>query len=211
MLESDIGQIDLTDKGFCIFGLPDGGKSTLANFILKSYGPRGFVYDTLDEFPDNPFDRYAPQGRYDILELDRVVRSLITSRKYNLVIIDEANRFCPSKPTPLPQAVADLNDWRCHYGIAVGYIARRPVQLNQDLTELSHYLFIFGLKGKNDISYLNDLAAGLGDQVCQLSPYQFVVVDPQRNFTVYNPVPVECATDKKRGLKGLGVVMPDHK
>ncbi|MBA7581104.1 hypothetical protein ES708_23004 [subsurface metagenome] len=118
-------------------------------------------------------------------------------KRYSLIVIDEANRFCPPKPAPLPQTVADLNDWRAHYGITAGYISRRPVQLNQDLTELSHYLFIFSLQGKNDIGYLNDLSAGLGDAVSQLSPYYYMVVDPLRHYQVYSPVPAEHATAKK--------------
>lgn len=189
--------LDLENKGFVIFGLPDGGKSTLANYILQQFGARAFVYDTLDEYPGEPFDSYSPKDRQDVFEFESIIRAVMNSRQYSLILIDEANRFCPSKPSPLPQVVADLNDWRAHFGIAVGYIARRPVQLNQDLTELSHYLFIFCLKGKNDIGYLNDLSDGLGDQVRQLQPYHFVVLDQLRNYQVYAPVPAEFKTAKK--------------
>lgn len=188
-------ELDLENKGFCIFGLPDSGKSTLAHYILAPFGTQALVYDTLHEYPSVVFDTYCPKDRNSPVELDMVIR--IAMRRYKLIIIDECNRFCPSKPAPLPQAVADLNDWRAHYGATVGYIARRPVQLNQDLTELAHYLFIFALKGKNDINYLNDLASGLGDTVSELEPYHFVVVDPARAYLIYPPVPREFKTDKK--------------
>lgn len=191
--------LDLSSKAFCIFGLPDGGKSTLAHYIINQYGDRAFVYDTLNEYPDAPFDSYTPSDRYDSAELEAVIRAIIAKNQYFMVLIDEANRFCPSKPTPLPQAVADLNDWRAHYGLSVGYIARRPVQLNQDLTELAHYLFIFRLRGKNDIQYLNDLANGLGDAVSELPPYHFIMVDSARNYQLFNPVPGDFATNK--GIK----------
>jgi len=190
---------ELEDKAFCLFGLPDGGKSTLTCYILNQFGAAAFVYDTLNEYPPEPFDSYAPKDQYSVDELEGIIRAAMRSRRYKLIVIDEANRFCPSKPAPLPQAVADLNDWRAHYGIAAGYIARRPVQLNQDLTELSNYIISFGLKGKNDIQYLNDLSAGLGDVVSQLEPYHFVVVDPLRNYQVFNPIPVKFKTDKKMG------------
>ena len=189
--------LDLANKGFCIFGFPDGGKSTLANFLLSKYGSRAFVYDTLGEYPDHPFDSYAPKDRYDSAELEGIIRAVMASRKYSMFLIDEANRFCPSKPTPLPQAVADLNDWRAHYELAVGYIARRPVQLNQDLTELSHYLFIFRLEGKNDIQYLNDLADGLGDAVSQLPLYSFILRIAGSGYQTFAPVPGTFKTDKK--------------
>jgi len=191
--------LDLSSKAFCIFGLPDGGKSTLAGYILSQYGAQAFVYDTLGEYPEQPFDSYTPRGRYDAGELEAVIRPVMTGGKYSLIVIDEANRFCPSKPAPLPQTIADLNDWRAHYSLAAGFIARRPVQLNQDLTELAHYLFIFALKGRNDIAYLNDLAEGLGDAVSRLEKYHFVAVDPQRNYEVYPPVPEHFKTAKKLG------------
>lgn len=188
-------EIDLANKAFCVFGLPDGGKSTLVNYLLYQYGSVAFVYDTLHEYPDTPFDSYTPKGRYNIAEFEPVIS--VAMKKYKMIVIDECNRFCPPKPTPLPQAIADLNDWRAHYGISVGYVCRRPVQLNQDLTELANYLFIFNLKGKNDCQYLNDLADGLGDAVKELEMYHFMIVDPQRNYQVCPPVPKIFATNKK--------------
>lgn len=187
--------LDLQGKGFCIFGGNDSGKSTLASWILEQYGASAFIYDTLAEYKDSPYDRYCPSDRYDPLELEAVTRAILACRRYSLFIIDEANRFCPSKPAPLPQAIADLNDWRAHYGISVGYICRRPVQLNQDLTELSQYLFVFGLDGKNDIAYLNDLSIGLGDAVAELSPYHFIVRQG-REHEIYPPVPEDYKTAK---------------
>jgi len=186
--------LDLQNKSFCIFGLPDSGKSTLAHYILNQYGNAAFVYDTLHEYPGQPFDSYTPHDRYDSAELEAVIEAVKT--RYSLVLIDEANRFCPSKPAPLPQSIADLNDWRAHYGLTVGFIARRPVQLNQDLTELAHYLLVFNLRGRNDISYLNDLAAGLGDAVSQIPQYHFIAVDPARNYQLYSPVPATFKTAK---------------
>jgi len=190
---------DLENKAFAIFGLPDSGKSTLANYILNQYGSAAFVYDTLREYPEEPLDSYRPKDQYGVPELESIVRVAMTCRRYKLIVIDEANRFCPSKPTPLPQVIADLNDWRAHYGLAVGYIARRPVQLNQDLTELCHYIILFRLRGKNDIQYLNDISDRLGDTVSQLEPYHFAVVDSLRNYQVYSPIPVDFATNKKIG------------
>jgi len=192
---------DLENKAFCLFGLPDSGKSTLANYILNRYGASAFVYDTLHEYPAEPFDSYRPNDQYGVPELESIIRAAMNCGRYSLIVIDETNRFCPSKPVPLPQAVADLNDWRAHYGIAAGYIARRPVQLNQDLTELSHYVILFKLDGKNDVQYLNDLYIGLGEAVFQLPKYHFIVYTKGEGYQAYPPIPAKFATDKKfRGL-----------
>tara|TARA_Y100000310_G_C20554084_1_gene749633 strand:+ start:593 stop:1171 length:579 start_codon:yes stop_codon:yes gene_type:complete len=190
--------LDLSNKSFCIFGLPDSGKSTLAHFIIKAYGVKAFIFDTLNEFNSDPYDSYTPATRGDIPELEKTIRAAMASRRYSMILIDEANRYCPSKPSPLPQAVADLNDFRAHYKLAVGFIARRPVQLNQDLTELAHFLFIFNLPGKNDSDYLNSLAAGLGDAAARLPKYHYLLFD-RYSYQVYAPVPKENATQKTRG------------
>ena len=195
--------LDLLNKSFCVFGLPDSGKSTLVAFILSQFGAQAFVYDTLNEYPGEPFDSYSPQDRTNTAELEKVIRAAMTCGKYSLIVIDEANRYCPSKPAPLPDAVNDLNDWRAHYGLAAGYIARRPVQLNQDLTELSHFVICFGLDGNNDIRYLNDLKAGFGDTVQSLAKYHFAVYSKEdREVTVYEPVPAEFKTDKRIAAGG---------
>jgi len=193
--------IDLENKSFCIFGLNDSGKSTLANYILQQFGEAAFVYDIMNEYRDGPYDRYVPSDRKSGLEFETVLRAVMTSRRYRLILIDEANRFCPSKPHPLPQAIADLNDWRAHWGLATGYIARLPVQLNQDLTQLAHYLFIFRIPGIQSTDYLNDISAGLGDTSLALDKYHFVVADAERRYTVFKPIPRQFATNKGIGTK----------
>ena len=184
--------IKLGKKCFCIFGYRGSGKSVLAHYIASQLGSSALIYDTLNECPATArYHSYTPKNRYSDNELEMMTRLVLHYHKYKLFIIDEANRFCLPKPSPLPQAIADLNDWCRHkpYELSVGYIARRPVQLNQDLTELADYLFIFKLGGKSDIAYLNDLVTGLGDAVFDLKPYHFIVLSPDRTFKAYSPVP----------------------
>ena len=144
--------IDLHRKTFVLFGLRGVGKSTLANHIAKSFKHKCLVYDTLDEVPINAvYDSYIPKIRNSAAELEMMIKNVKMSSQYELFLVDECNRYCPSKPSPLPPEVADINDQCRHYNLSLGYIARRPCQLNQDLTELSDYMFIFHLKGKADI------------------------------------------------------------
>jgi DNA helicase HerA-like ATPase len=117
--------------------------------------------------------------------------------------LDEANRFCPAKPAPLPPQIADFNDQCRHYGIAGGYVARRPSQLNQDLTELADYLFIFRLTGKNDLKYLSDLVSGLDDAVRSLRDHEFVKVNPDKSYVICEPVkPPKIWLDRASKLLG---------
>lgn len=183
--------IDLKAKRFCIFGLQGSGKSVLVKTILKSERA-SIVYDVLREH--RGFNRYLVDHRQRsdaaIIELNRFVNNIVSdSNQIRLFILEEANRYCPSKPTPLPDSILDLNDFQRHQGIAFGIVCRRPTQLHTDLVELAHYLFIYRLVGKNDYAYLEAIAEGLGDAARELADYHFVVVTPQRKFYEHEPVP----------------------
>lgn len=200
----NFADVDLTGKAFCVFGLRGSGKSYCVHYIAKKYGRLAMVYDYLDEYPaDANYHTYSPKDRKSLPELEGISRSIMTGRKYKLFIIDEANRFCPSKPAPLPSAIADINDLHRHFNLAVGYVARRPVQLNQDLTELAEYLFIFHLKGKSDIHYLNDITDGLGDAVLSLQEHYFVVVDKLLNYRICKPLPYDASYEQSTHHKKI--------
>lgn len=186
----------LRDKGFAIFGQRGTGKSILVKEIL-SHERQHIVYDVMREH--RGFNRYIPTWRQvikhnakdpAIIELNTFVnRVVLRSKQIRLFILEEANRFCPPKPTRLPSSILDVNDFCRHERLSWGIVARRPVQVHTDLVELAHYLFIFRLVGKNDIEYLETIAEGLGEAVKKLPEYHFVIAAPDRSFEVHSPVP----------------------
>jgi len=181
--------IDLTNKRFVILGLQGSGKTILAKHLL-SKTKKHLVYDVVKEYKG--FNRYIPTDRNSKEELESFIQVLVFKRvKPSLLIIDEANRYLEPKPTALPLGISELNDLSRHIGISWGVICRRPVQLHSDMMELAHYLFIFNLRGKNDISYLDTILPGLGDTVANLKPYEFAVVSDNREITVHEPLHIE--------------------
>lgn len=181
---------DLTDKRFVILGLQGTGKTYMAKYLLEQH-PASIVYDVLHEYLgyNRYIVKYRQYGNEAINELNMLVsKVVIGSKKIKLFILDEANRFCPAKPHPLPDSILELNDFQRHYGISFGAICRRPTQLHTDLVELAHYLFIFQLKGKNDLLYLDGIAGGLGDKVLALPEYHFVIVHPNHEYEIHWPV-----------------------
>ena len=186
--------VELTRKTWCVFGYKESGKSILAKTIAARYGSKALYYDVLHEVPETAaFHAYQPKNRHNVQELESIIKLVKNGKQYRMFIIDEANRYCPPKPRVLPDGVADMNDWCRHpqYNLSVGYIARRPVQINTDLVEIADYLFIFQLGGKNDLQYLNDLRSGLGDAVLNLPPHHFALVYPNRTWKIFNPVKVD--------------------
>lgn len=182
--------IEVRDKRFVVLGLQGTGKSYLVKYFLANF-KNSIVYDVMQEHEG--FSRYLVTYRQHndegIEELNRFVNQVvIESKKIRLFILEEANRYCPSKPVPLPDSILELNDFQRHYKIAFGLTARRPTQLHSDLVELAHYLFIFRLVGKNDYAYLEAIAEGLGDAVRALPDYHFIVVYPDRKYEIHKPI-----------------------
>ena len=182
--------IALTNKRACIFGLPGSGKSILLEHILKSTR-KHIIYDPLNEHEG--FTRYVPPDRHSSAELNTFIEKGIIARRndYDLLAIDEMNIYVRPKPTPLPRAVADLNDMSRHFGLAWIGVARRPSQFHTDIVELAHYVFFFKLPGKNDYSYMESLSKGLGDTVRALPKYHFAMLEDGVNVTVHAPVNID--------------------
>jgi len=177
--------IDLTGKGFAIFGVRGSGKSWLVKHILDST-PDHLIYDPLDEHQG--YRRYIPDDRQSSEELNKLINDLVIPRKPRLFIVDEANKYVKQKPTPLPSGAADLNDFGRHWGTAVGWVTRRMTQFNTDITELANHLFFFKLSGKNDYAYMENLHVGLGDAVRNLGPHEFMSLTNGSEMELHAPV-----------------------
>ena len=191
--------LNLTAKRWAIVGPQGCGKTVLAHFLARRFAS-AFVIDPLDEYGDLPegtHSHYTPRNLHysddSNAEINRVVGKYITNgpyvRKVDLWLVDEANRYFPHAK-PLPSRVGWLNDTIRHTGMSWGIVARRLVQLNVDLIELAHVLFLFRMTGKNDLAYADELSQGLGDIIKTLPPYHFVSRDPQGNIQVHSPTPL---------------------
>jgi hypothetical protein len=177
--------LDLTNKGWCVFGLRGSGKSWLVKHILDTT-PNHRVYDPLNEH--NGYKRYPPDDRASKDELNEYIQHVIIPTKPKLFVIDEANKYVTPKPTPLVPGVADLNDFARHWGISTGYVCRRMTQFHTDIIELSNIVFIFRLPGKNDFAYMESLFDGLGTTVRNLPPHHFVTLEDGTKVTVHAPI-----------------------
>jgi hypothetical protein len=185
---------DISNKRCVIFGLQGSGKTELAKKLTETQRAH-IVYDVHHEYIG--FNRYLVEHRRvnikdkndpGIRELNNVINNIVLkSGQVRLFVLDEANRYCPNH-YPLPSSILVLNDDNRHDRIGFISIARRPAQLNTDLTELAHYIFIFNLAGRNDYNYLEDTAVGLGDAARKLKEHAFIVVFPDRHFEVRPPL-----------------------
>tara|TARA_Y100000310_G_C20341620_1_gene650075 strand:+ start:51 stop:635 length:585 start_codon:yes stop_codon:yes gene_type:complete len=189
--------IDLTARGWAVFGARGSGKSVLVAHILGTARTH-LIYDPLGEHKN--YRRYVPDDRHSVSELDAAISVLVTPRRFggqaasspDMFVIDEANKYVAPKPSPLPKGIADLVDYGRHYPCSVGFVARRMAQFHTDIVELADAVFIFRLAGRNDYRYLEELHQGLGDVVRGLPKYHFASL-AQGKVTVHAPVPRSTA------------------
>lgn len=191
-----MAQIDLKVKRVVVFGLQGSGKSAFTRWLIKKSSQPTMIYDWHDEY--SKIDRsgvfsYVPQFKDDIekriVELNEVMQNFVLkTKKIKLIVIDEANQYCPPKPIPLPFSMRDVNDNHRHYGQSLIFISRRPTQLHSDLVELAHYRVFFNLTGKNDLAYCDALKSGFGEIVQNLKRFEFAILDNFGNVSISPPV-----------------------
>lgn len=176
--------IDLSNKGWTLFGPRGSGKSWLVDHILDST-PDHLIYDPLGEHKG--YRRYVPDDRESIEELSDLVKSVVIPTTPALFVVDEANKYIRPRVN-LPEGINDLMDFGRHWGMSVGFVARRPVQFNTDIVELSDVIFFYSLTGKNDYQYMESLHVGLGDAVRNLGEFQFMSLSAGRDLELHNPI-----------------------
>lgn len=184
---------NLVGKQVGVFGLKNSGKTNFVKWLLKNFYPRSFVFDPMDEYKDEwGFNQYVPQQKRSQAELEMFIDQVIKPNKQqiDMMVVDESNRY-HTKGGELDGPVAEIIDYgTSHWNLGAIFIARRPVQVHTDILELSEYLFIFRLTGKNDHKRLDNIAPGLSDAVRDLPQYGCVMVKPDRSFEVLQPVPL---------------------
>ena len=199
----DVNLKDLKGKAITVIGLKGSGKSVWVQYLLDSV-KKHLIVDPMLEYQG--FRRYIPKFRSfsdaATMELDMVADELVVPQKGNkakvdLFAVDEANRYCPARH-PLSPVIMDINDFQRHWDLTTVWVARRPTQLNTDLVELSNWIIVFNLAGKNDHQYLNDLSDGLGDAVLELPKYHYMFVNESRQYEQMTPVPLVKSPKKPK-------------
>lgn len=179
------------------FGMRGEGKSTLVNSICRQFGPKAIYYDPQGEVPHGvAYHSYTPKDGYSVAEVERCLKIWLDDGQYRLIVVDELNRYCPSKPATLPLQFKRLNDDCRHKNVDFIGIARRPCQVNQDITELADELDIFFLRGRNDLKYLDNINDGLARRVVALPPHHFIKYTGREIITCA-PVIIDTAWNKR--------------
>jgi len=222
-------KVDLDNKLVSIFGLHETGKTHLAKEISGNYDTA--VFDVLGEYSEKDFDIWKVQNdSYPEVqkEFDRFLDYLRDSKAeeegdWEMLVCDESSTVHPNGKS-MPSTMNNFLNYYRHKveekGWDMGgiFMARRPARVNTNIVELSRYLFIFRVTGKNDIRYLNDVSRqtfkreyieenfnmnpsgsgeyveiGLGSMASKLGSegrpdHEFILVNPDRSFKVMNPI-----------------------
>jgi len=208
---SDSIEYDTTAALVVVAGQKGSGKTTMARQITAKVAPdRLALYDPQREFADARFaaaERHEPQLVMSRAEFDdwfaaRLPQPPRRTSPYDMVVIDEANIYLPSRRTPSNAVGAYLNMGR-HMRTALLLVTRRLPQLHVDAVELADILVIFKLTGSNDISRLNRISAGLGVEAARLPPFHYAVVR-DGEYTLHSPIQEDANVERKKRSRPSG-------
>lgn len=189
-------RIQLQGKHWVTFGSKGGGKSYFNSKMLERASGKSVIFDPMDEYPDaDNIIRVVPdntRGEGGVKELQKAIEFI----KYNsddiaYFIVDEISRF-HKKRGILDDTLGELVDLNRHMDIGIGFIARRPTQVHTDLREMADYLFLFTLRGTNDLKMLDNISSGLQQKMNTMNEahedHSFITVYPSRKYEIMDPV-----------------------
>lgn len=197
-------KVDFDNKLVTIIGLHETGKTHLAKEIADNYETA--VFDVLHEYDEKNFDVWRPPSdtypdiQEDFDEFLEYLRNKKESGKgdWEMLICDETSTVHPNKKS-MPTVMNNFLNYYRHSvdekGWDMGgiFIARRPARMNTNIVELSRYIIVFRVTGKNDVKYLNQISDGLGDEASKLGEgdrpdHEFILVNPDRTYKVLDPI-----------------------
>lgn len=183
-----------------ILGKRGEGKSNLVQYLLSQV-PNNLVIDVCREHNADFVNRYIPDyrnGEEARTEAGEVVKRTVTDqsrgRRPDLVVFEEASRYCPNKGGT-HDAIMEVIDLGRHLDTGTVAVARRPAKIDTSIMELADNVISFYIDGKNDVRALNAFSDGLGDMAKELDPYQFLRAEG-RQVTLHEPVEEMDTTGK---------------
>lgn len=189
-------QVNLLNKIFYVCGLHGTGKTNLLKYIALQH--HTVIFDTSHEWDVNRYHVYRPTASTypqitieaeQFLSFLKKQNYIVNGKKIDMIIFSEAESIFPNRKT-LPPVFSEFLREHRRLRVAIGLDGHRPTTINTTLMSLAQYIFIFRLTGKNDLDYLKQLNFQIGDMPVQLQPYHFIVLDPNRNMVISEPVPL---------------------
>lgn len=98
----------------------------------------------------------------------------------SLLVVEEASRFC--SPTKLPREVARIVRFGRHQQISQLWIARRPAEINRDVTANADVIVAFRQHEPRDVLYLKAIAGERAELLRHLSDYRVMAFGDERKI-----------------------------
>lgn len=187
--------MELLGSHIVVCGMKRQGKSNWLQYVLSEFDAyrNALVYDMNREH-DN-LARYVPthrNGEKARTEAGEVVKHFVTDNdrglRPDLLVMEEATRYCPNGGGT-PDPIMEVADLARHLNVGLLAVCRRLARLDTTLVELADYIVVFALRGKNDRSRLNAESPGAGEAAAELSDYEYLIIGPDRRWTVHEAVP----------------------
>lgn len=191
--------VQLESKHWVTFGVKNSGKSYFNDKLMQKAADSGktiVIFDPMDEYSDHEnIMRIIPdhkRGKKAVEELEKVVEHVEEKKEeIDYFLCDEISRF-HSKGGELDGPIGEMVDLNAHWNMGIGFVCRRPTQMHTDIREMADFIFIFVLRGHNDLKRLDEISAGLTQEMETMISdeqwYSYLAVNERREYAVCPPV-----------------------
>jgi len=185
---------NLESRKFGIYGIQGSGKSYFAknHVVNKLFPGRALVITSLGyEWQDAGTKCFFIQPKF-VQELDEIAakaKQKAIQGKLKLLLIDEADEWFRTNFDVTPN-LRDLVLKHRHYGLALGFITRRPQDIPAFIVESCHAHFLFKMEGVHALKRFEDMHPSMTELMQQLDyeKKNFIVKELGKNPFVHDAI-----------------------
>lgn len=174
----------------CVIGYSGSGKSYLTKHLIDNLKLNMLIVDTTSQFSIRKPIRYKGSvpclsGRKNIrcvkiqseTDLEKICKGINDKENTPIfLVVDEIDQFTDTFSL-LPETSLFFQQGR-NYNHGGLFTIRQVGRLNKQILSNSHYLFLFKIFNKNDISYIETIIGiPVKEKLQDLNPHEFYIID----------------------------------
>lgn len=182
-------KMDSSDK-IAIIGYSGAGKTTLMEYLIKTFHFNMIVVDPVSRFSEKKHIRYVGKVKCKNPRKNKVCFKLRTEEQLEAIIeklndndkeeiflvVDEIDQYTTTRKLYAETSLYFQQGRNYHHG---GMFSVRQVgRLNKQILSNCHYLFLFKILNEDDVEYLQQITGlALRKDIRKLGKHNFFIID----------------------------------